>query len=350
MNEMWKPDWSELTARAQGRDEVMEFARPELVQEFYPMGLRVRLETNHPDILAAACESFARYPTPRVPPDVPDITLRLFVQEVDDGIEAARRARSVFRVQEHYFCVTAGRDAMMMGDQARGRVFGFLPPSLVSDHQYVRHHFIEAGFYVILMTRGFVGVYGAGLAKDGRAILLRGWQGTGKSTLAFACVRRGWQLLGEDKVWAHWASPAQEWWGAPWTLSLLPDAQHFFPELAAQPVVPMSNGEQKIVLDLDQIAPNAVVMRTASGVLVFLERHMGTDSHVSALTPPQAFHHFLNPICEPAGPSHVGYTTAVEQLLARPSYRLQLGTQLDAAVDALEELLTMATFYTPTRF
>lgn len=335
----WKPDWRELQEAARARDNVLEFAPAPVTDDLYPMGMRLRVETNDPAVLEAARQSFGRYPHPAVAGGAPDVTIRLLVHAVDDQAAPHERGRSVARLHENYFYVTVGRDAVVMGDMARGRVFGCIPPSLVLDPEFIRHHFIESGFYFVLRARGFVGMHGAGLERDGRSVMLRAWQGTGKSTLAYACVRRGYHLLGEDVVWVHWDSPRQEWWGAPWTLSLLPDSQDFFPEFAGAATTVMSNGEHKILLELDRIAPDAAVVTTPPGILVFLERHAAARSEAVSLTPSQAYNRFVHPLCEPAGPSTPGYTTAAEQLLSRPAYLLRLGANLDAAVDELDRLL-----------
>ncbi len=334
----WKPDWSELDVIARARDDIREFARVEFVEQFFPMGLCVQLETNDRDLLQATRESFGRYPRLNTA-TTPDIMMRLFADEVDDALEPQRRPQSLFRLQGDYFYISAGRDAIVMGDRPRGRAFGFLPRSLVRHHDFLRMNFINGIVFAILMTRGFVGMHGAGLVKEGRSLMLRAKPGSGKSTLAFACVRRGYQLLGEDQVWVHWDSPQQEWWGAPWTLSLLPDAKNIFPELADYSLTVMFNGERKIVTDLDIVAPGAAVTTTLPGILVFLERHTAPGSQIFSVEPREAYRRFLMTIIEPPGPSQVGYTTAAEQLLARRAYMLRVGTDLDAAVNAVDELL-----------
>lgn len=342
MSESWKPDWSELDERARVRDDILEFVHADLTVDLYPMGLWLRIETNDERILTAARGSFGRYVRPPQLPGAPDVQMTLLAHAVDDRVEPRARGRTLFRFNRDQFYVSAGRDAVMAGSFERGRIFGFFPPSLIRDEQFIRQHFIESGFYIVLRSRGFAGLHGAGLIKNGHAVMLRAWQGTGKSTLAFACVQRGYRLLGEDVVWVHWASPDREWWGAPWTLSLLPEAQAFFPALAGIEPTVMPNGELKIVLDLDQLMPDATVVTTPPGSLVFLERHSGENSKIAVLTPQEAFHRFINPLGEPAGPSHVGYTNAVEPLLARPSYLLQMGTRLDGAVAALDTLFTQS--------
>lgn len=336
----WKPDWSHLPGLAHRRDDILEFATAELGIDLYPMGFWMRFESNEPALVQCAQSLFGRFPRPTSIPDTPDIIMRLMSHDVDEHLGPLARARSVFRMQDEYFYVTVGRDAVVTGDQTRGHIFGFVPRSLMQYPDFITHHFVSTA-YVIIMGRGFVGIHGAGLVKNEKPVMIRAKQGTGKSTLAYAAVRRGFQLLGEDQVWVHWNAAQPEWWGVPWTLSLLPDAQKWFPELAAYTPTQMSNGEFKIVLDLDQVAPGAARIMTPPGTLAFLERGAYQTARFFRVGPEEAFERFVNPLGEPAGPSHVGYTTAVEQLLKRPAYVLQIGENLDDAVAALDELLQL---------
>lgn len=334
----WKPDWNPLDGLARGRDDLLEFTEAEFSTDLYPMGFWLRFESNESALVQCAQSFLGRFPRPAAIPDTPDIVMRLLSHDVDEHVEPLARARSVYRMQGEYFYVTVGRDAVVIGDQKQGRIMGFLPRSLLPHSDFIAHHFVATA-YVVIMGRGFVGAHAAGLVKNDKAVMVRAPQGTGKSTLAYAAVRRGFQLLGEDQVWLHWNAPQPEWWGVPWTLSLLPDARERFPELDGYRPTQMSNGEFKIVLDLDQVAPGAARIMAPPGTLVFLERGMHANARFFSLAPQEAFERFLNPLGEPAGPSHVGYTTAVEQLLERSAYVLQIGENLDDAVAALEELL-----------
>ena len=46
-------------------------------------------------------------------------------------------------------------------------------------------------------------VHGAALARNDQVVLALGAGGAGKSTLAFAALKRGWQVLTDDIVWLH---------------------------------------------------------------------------------------------------------------------------------------------------
>ncbi|MGH2451006.1 MAG: hypothetical protein ACRDGE_07020 [Candidatus Limnocylindria bacterium] len=52
----------------------------------------------------------------------------------------------------------------------------------------------------LLKRRGLYSVHAAGLAADGRAILVAGGSGSGKSTLALALPRAGFGFLGDDML------------------------------------------------------------------------------------------------------------------------------------------------------
>ncbi len=62
---------------------------------------------------------------------------------------------------------------------------------------------IEGGSAMLLLRhlRGEIALHGAAIAKNGRALLLLGRSGDGKSTLAHALVHdHGWELLADDAI------------------------------------------------------------------------------------------------------------------------------------------------------
>ncbi len=55
-------------------------------------------------------------------------------------------------------------------------------------------------FGAILIQRGLLVLHGNALEKNGEAIICLGHTGAGKSTLAYALVKKGWKLLSDDLV------------------------------------------------------------------------------------------------------------------------------------------------------
>jgi hypothetical protein len=60
--------------------------------------------------------------------------------------------------------------------------------------------FLEAVMRVVLFRRGLVSAHAAALVREGRAVLVLGTKGAGKSTLSSALIECGWQLLADDLV------------------------------------------------------------------------------------------------------------------------------------------------------
>ena len=58
--------------------------------------------------------------------------------------------------------------------------------------------FAEPVMRTILFRRGLPSFHAAALARNGRAILIMGDKGAGKSTLSWALQERGWELLADD--------------------------------------------------------------------------------------------------------------------------------------------------------
>ena len=87
------------------------------------------------------------------------------------------------------------------------------------------------------------------LVRNGRPILLLGRSRSGKSTLCYACLRQGFQLLAEDVVFVS-LEPTYRLWGGSSRLHLLPDAPPFFPELATITPQVQANGKVKIGIPL----------------------------------------------------------------------------------------------------
>jgi len=258
---------------------------------FRPLGKTLLLETDCDAVLAAAQDAFGRFGPvdPGQAPHAPDITLRLLTG----------------------------------GD----------PPA---DPATFRSHVLLFGFLSQLRDHGLMAVHGSALVKDGRAVLLRGPSGAGKTTLAYAGARGRFQALAEDVVWVD--REAGLWRGMPWHFHLLPDAGRLFPELAGLPTRLESAGKMKIEVDLDTVRPGAAVTSAKPGPVVLLERATDRGSRLEPLAPAAALGLWRR--C-PAGTEEgfPGYERHVEALLAGGAWRLRLGTDLEEALDLLERLL-----------
>jgi len=353
-----------------------------LVGQFGLFAERLEVRTNDPRILAAAEASFGRF---EVPAAGEALVLRLVVDGPtvggSDGPPGRLDARSLgHQTAGHLLSIVLGGAGQAVVDVASGFAAATLHPALVAEPGLLRYAFIEAMAQAMLTGgRGYVPIHAScvvrggaastsgagGVGEDRRAgeahgigearrageargvgAILQGPAGTGKSTLALACARRGWGVLAEDVVFARpvdgpGGDGPLELWGMPWTQRLLPDAPRFFPELAESATRLHVNGEHKLELDLDEHSPGAATPRAAAGPVVLLTRDSGGPTRAEWLSPGDA-----PADVEVLWPWEGGWTAAHDRvaarLLDRGVLRLHLNSTPDEAVDALEAAFATA--------
>lgn len=259
-----------------------------ITARFKPLGRTLLLETDSDAVLAIAQDTFGRF-GPAEPAE-PDVTLRLF------GV----------------------------------------PPSVLDNPSSFRSHVLLFEFLSRLWQVGLMAVHGSALVRNGRAVLLRGPSGTGKTTLAYAGARSRFQALAEDVVWIDLETGI--WRGLPWFFHLLPEAARLFPELEGLPAVLESAGKIKLEVDLDTVRPGSTAAEAEPGPVVLLERAPGRGSTLEPLAPPEALEAWRR--C-PAGleEDFPGYDGRVADLLRDGAWRLRLGSDLEETLDLLERLL-----------
>jgi hypothetical protein len=229
------------------------------------MGFPVEIETNSPDVLAAARTEWDRYP--KLSEGEP---VRLRVTVSADAAEVSHSPPNVafdaaWMYVDHGPCNRAAAclsegwgEINLSGDRA-------------SDADYVRYHFLEPLAYLLLSPRHFAFAHASCIALNGRAVALCGEANAGKTCLAFACARRGWTYLSGDAT--HFLHESAEFTvaGRPFSIRLRESARDLFPELEACPSALRPN--QRLSIEADTARLNlATALRARASHLIFLER------------------------------------------------------------------------------
>lgn len=158
---------------------------------------------------------------------------------------------------------TAARAALYVrhGRLARGEGYSTAPAG-------ARRELARLGAQLVLRARGLYHVHAAGVvAPDGRAWLLAGESGCGKSTIAYALMRAGWRVLGEDGVLLQRSDNsliAHAWRDM---LQVSIELAEYFPELRAhRAMVNWSEPRHRVSIT------SPVVQHAPIAALVFLDR------------------------------------------------------------------------------
>jgi hypothetical protein len=226
--------------------------------------------------------------------------------------------------------------SMLMAQRAHGYALAFVTPELVDDEPRLRHHVIELLGLLLAAYRDRLPIHAGAVVRRDRAVLLVGRSTAGKSTLCYACLRDGFQLLAEDVVYVS-RRRGLRLWGVPWQIHLLPDAVRHFAELADLPGTHQANGKFKLAVETAAFGADRACRYVERAVVCMVERHAGVSSALEPIDPGipiAALTHDLESGFDLYGDPRA----AAESLVADGAYRLNMGSDLAGAVALLKEL------------
>jgi len=237
----------------------------------YPLGFPVLVSSHSERVVEAAREEWGAWQQAF---DDPPIGLTFHGLAGD----SARPPASVFRADRHLFAVAADAHNFAAGDMRARFAAAWLTEGAVKDRAYLIYHFLDAITYPLITSLNFTPIHAGCIARDGRAVLLAGDSGDGKSSLSYACARQGWTFVSDD------ASPllrrcaaTRRIVGGPHHIRFRPDASQLFPELAA--FQPAMRGNGKLSLQIPTRDLPIVTAPTAfADAIVLLHRRVTGDA------------------------------------------------------------------------
>jgi hypothetical protein len=207
----------------------------------YHLGFPVEIVTNSSEVQAGAEESWGNF---RRVFSEPPVQIRIGVFE--GGLSCP--PPPVVRSQRNLFVHVADRENFVVSDMRLGFAFGWLTETTVRNRAYLRYHFLEGVAWSLLGSLYLTSIHGACVALDGHGVLLCGDSGVGKSSLAYACARRGWTFLSDDSTCLVRKRHGRVVTGNPNSMRFRESAAELFPELKNQPVTRRLSGDMAIEL------------------------------------------------------------------------------------------------------
>jgi hypothetical protein len=247
-------------------DDPLGYERPlPLRRRYYPMGFPLDLATNSADILAAADRLWAQFPATSHPHAA---SLRVFVEDHDAPVPPLP---SMPRGQNHLVSMIHGPDNFAVCDLAASFTFACLTQDVARNRAYVRYHFLEPAGCLMIDARHLTPVHASCAALHGRAVLLCGDSGAGKTSLAYACARKGWTYLSDDATHIVRGRSDYSVVGRPFQIRFRESARLLFPELNRFTPERRPNGKLDIEVETGSLGMS-VALESHATHLVFLNR------------------------------------------------------------------------------
>lgn len=224
-------------------------------------------------------------------------------------------------------------------DLAGGVTTGLLLPAALETYG-VLEDLLAIALSPHLRRRGLFLIHAFAAARAGRAALIVGAIGAGKTTTGLALLNAGWRLLANDSPILR--APAAEVLSYPGLLAAYPDTFARFP--ATQPLAtaaPAGQGRAKITAAAEAVWPEVWLDQATCAAIVFPAIEPRAAHAVERLTPPEALRRLLPHAVEQWDKAMLPAHLALLGELARstPAYHLRLGPDVDALPALFETLI-----------
>ncbi len=250
------------------REDPLGYDRPlPLKARYYPAGFPLDLATNSEDILATANRMWAQFPA--APHQHAAVTLQVRVEDCD---ALAPPVPAMPRGRNHLVSMIHGPDNFAVCDLAGSFTFACLTRDVARNQPYVRYHFLEPAGYLMIDARHLTPLHASCAALHGRAVLLCGDSGAGKTSLAYACARKGWTYLSDDATHIVRGRDDHAVVGRPFRIRFRESARLLFPELSRFTPERRPNGKLDFEIETHALGMEVALESNATH-LVFLNRH-----------------------------------------------------------------------------
>jgi hypothetical protein len=274
--------------------------------------------------------TFLHSDAPSLPPEGDDARP---VYEFPDGKVAYRDAEGLLTIS--------------VGDRVRahcwpgaGRAYVTVASPQPSDLWTLSHPVLTVTLMEMLKRAALFPVHAAGLALDGRGILLAGARRSGKSTLTMALTRRGTSFLTDDMVLVTEGPSGWHLRAFPDQVDLCDDTIDMFPELKALRNTPVPPEWLKRQVRPEQAFGVPIAWDVPAHTLIFPAIHDAEDSTLTPMSPEAALLHLAPNVLLTELTTSQRHFDALAGLIAQcRCYRLATGRNLDRAAALVSEIV-----------
>jgi hypothetical protein len=310
-------------------------------------GVRLAVDVRDAGVLAAIdrrlCE-FTSADTAR--PDI-QLTLADLADELEPPPEPARPVYDsasgavLYADATDQLFIGAGPGVRVVVDAGAGRIRAAVRGDLEPYRWLLSHPLLTLPLIELLKRRGRYSLHAAGVAVDGRALLLPGASGSGKSTLALALLQAGFDVLGDDLLFLQPTPDGPRVLAFRDEIDLTEHTARLLPGLEWLLDQPRPPGWPKWFVRPEAVRqPTSATLAARPAALVFPAVRGSAESTLVPLAPEEALVELAPNVLLTEAQSSAAHFAALADLARTcPAYRLDAGRDVQATVRLLGDVL-----------
>ena len=251
------------------------------------LGIETCFETNSVYVRELVEETFGQW-SQWAESAVDRVHVRIIVQGGTEHGDARPPVRHISTHDGRLIVQSSGSVALV--DPSRRESLAYVTTALAAERELFRTTVVEAITFALLAPFDRHPIHAAAIASAGRALLLVGPGGMGKSTLAYLAHTAGYGVLSDDRVWVQ-TEPHLRIWGGPVRIRLTAAAASRFHEIRTDEITQRAEEGGKIVVALastnqpsDRSAASAAACLLERGRRAALERVSPADASAAILS------------------------------------------------------------------
>jgi hypothetical protein len=298
---------------------------------YHPLGFSIEVITNSDEVLAAAEESWGR-----LSPIFSETSLQLRIA-LGEGSSRVCPPAPVYRGQRNLLSVVADSRNFAVCDRDQGFSYAWIDRSAIEHRGYLRYHFLESLALSMLSSSYVVPLHAACVELAGTGVLLCGNSGAGKSSLAFACARSGWNYISDDASYLVRKGSGRLVAGNSQQVRLRPSAADLFPELKHFSPTPSMAGKPSIEVPTKFFPYVKTASHARVEYIIFLNRGESSEPELVPF-PREVATQWANQSSVAIGDHDEGQAASLRTLLNAQLLELRY-SGLEGAVSCLEGLI-----------
>jgi hypothetical protein len=301
---------------------------------FYPYGFPARVRSNSAITLEAADKSWSTY---RCRHDHAPLDIRIALSE---SSRPGCVDPPTFRSQGHLLSIVSDCENFASLDLNAGFAFGWATQATAQNQEYFRQCLLDVMIYPLLEVRHLITLHAACVMYEGKGLLLAGNSGAGKSSLSYACARRGWTFVSDDASAFQRSSPDPKVIGHPQKFRFREPVDKLFPEFRGLKSSLRSYGKPTIEVRTESVENIITAEESTVNAIVFLNRaaYESGPPIVIPVSKENAWNRLSFSVWAVQMPAFEERLDALERLLAVPIYEMRY-SELDPAIDLLESVI-----------